>query len=315
MMKGNELQEKQTAMVEVLQVSKSYGDLKAVDGVSFSAYPGEVFGLLGPNGAGKTTTLEMIEGLRKPEEGRILVNGHDVATDLRKVKEIIGVQLQSTSLYNKIKVGEALRLYGGYYRKRRSVRELLQLVSLEDKEKSFHQELSGGQQQRLALALTMVNDPLVVFLDEPTTGLDPQARRNLWDIIARMKSDDKTVILTTHYMEEAERLCDRIAIMDHGRLIARGTPGELVAELDVDSCLEFNGNGEISVEELQKLPRVSKISRSGERIELFCRRPTQTLIALMRWAEGRGIEIDNLHVRRPTLEDLFIELTGRSLRE
>ena len=185
--------------VLLINVSKSYGDLKAVDNLSFEARRGEIFGLLGPNGAGKTTTLEMIEGLRKPDSGDIYINGHDVRRELHKVKEVIGVQLQSTSIYNKIKIGEALKLFGGYYKTRRSVDELLKLVALEDKRNTYHMKLSGGQQQRFALALALVNDPKVVFLDEPTTGLDPQARRNLWHIISKMRSEAKTVILTTHY--------------------------------------------------------------------------------------------------------------------
>ncbi len=229
--------------VQLKNVCKSYGDLKAVDDLGFEAHRGEIFGLLGPNGAGKTTTLEMIEGLRKPDSGELFIDGHNVQTDLNKVKEVIGVQLQSTSIYNKIRVAEALKLFGGYYKKQRSADELLKLVALEDKRTSYHKNLSGGQQQRFAIALALVNDPTVVFLDEPTTGLDPQARRNLWDIIAHMRANDKTVILTTHYMEEAERLCDRILILDHGRKIAEGAPRELVAQLKIESCLEFSANG------------------------------------------------------------------------
>ncbi|HLE57148.1 MAG TPA: ABC transporter ATP-binding protein [Rhodothermia bacterium] len=306
---------KQRPTVEVVTVSKAYGSLKAVDNLSFSAFRGEIFGLLGPNGAGKTTTLEMIEGLRKPDGGEILIDGHDVRTELAKVKEIIGVQLQSTSLYNKIKVEEALKLYGGYYKRRRSPDELLKLVSLEDKRFSYHQDLSGGQQQRLAVALALVNDPSVIFLDEPTTGLDPQARRNLWDIIARMKSDLKTVILTTHYMEEAERLCDRIAIMDHGRTIAEGTPTELISMLKVDSCLEFTTDHLFEAGELERVAAVTKVLVKGEDVELFSKKPQSTLVELIELLKAKKIEITDLHVRRPTLEDLFLELTGRSLRE
>lgn len=297
-------------------VSKSYGDLKAVDNLSFEARRGEIFGLLGPNGAGKTTTLEMIEGLRKPDSGDIYINGHDVRRELHKVKEVIGVQLQSTSIYNKIKIGEALKLFGGYYKTRRSVDELLKLVALEDKRNTYHMKLSGGQQQRFALALALVNDPKVVFLDEPTTGLDPQARRNLWHIISKMRSEAKTVILTTHYMEEAERLCDRIAIVDHGRKIAEGAPRELVSQMNVESCLEFTANGlAASPEELKRLSAVSKVLTKGEQVELFSKQPQKTLEQLIELARSRGSEIKDLHIRRPTLEDLFLELTGRSLRE
>ncbi|MFQ5651973.1 MAG: ABC transporter ATP-binding protein [bacterium] len=301
--------------VQLKNVSKSYGDLKAVDHLSFEACRGEVFGLLGPNGAGKTTTLEMIEGLRKPDGGEIYIDGHNVQTELHKVKEVIGVQLQSTSIYNKIKIGEALKLFGGYYKKRRSPDELLELVALEDKRNTYHMKLSGGQQQRFALALALVNDPRVVFLDEPTTGLDPQARRNLWDIISRMRADDKTVILTTHYMEEAEKLCDRIAIVDHGKKIAEGTPRELVARLDFESCLEFASDGLFTDAEVEKLPAVSKVRRNGEFVELFSENPQKTLVQLIDLAKSKNRDIKDLHIRRPTLEDLFLELTGRSLRE
>ncbi|MCH6560734.1 ATP-binding cassette domain-containing protein, partial [candidate division KSB1 bacterium] len=276
---------------------------------------GEIFGLLGPNGAGKTTTLEMIEGLRKPDSGELFIDGHNVQTDLNKVKEVIGVQLQSTSIYNNIRVAEALKLFGGYYKKQRSADELLKLVALEDKRTSYHKNLSGGQQQRFAIALALVNDPTVVFLDEPTTGLDPQARRNLWDIIAHMRANDKTVILTTHYMEEAERLCDRILILDHGRKIAEGAPRELVAQLKIESCLEFSANGLFEVEELEKISNVTKVLVKGDDVELFSKNPHNSLLGLMELAKSKKSEIQNLHVRRPTLEDLFLELTGRSLRE
>jgi ABC-2 type transport system ATP-binding protein len=286
-----------------------------VDDLSFSASCGEIYGLLGPNGAGKTTTLEMLEGLRKPDRGRLFINGYDVLKDLHKVKQIIGVQFQSTSIYNKIRISEAIKLFGGYYRKSRPVDELLELVALRDKSKSYHQHLSGGQQQRFALALALVNDPVVVFLDEPTTGLDPQARRNLWEIIAGMKSEGKTVILTTHYMEEAERLCDRVAIIDHGRKIAEGPPRELIDGLAVESCLEFIADGRIDEQSLEKLPGVTKVISLDERKELFSSNPEKTLHELVETARNRGVEIRDLHVRRPTLEDLFIEKTGRSLRE
>src|SRR3990172_8246430 len=239
--------------LEVKGVSKSYGALRAVDDLSFTVSRGEIFGLLGPNGAGKTTTLEIIEGLRSQDKGEIYIEGYNVLKELDKVKEVIGVQLQRTSIYNKIKIGEAIKLFGGYYKKRKGVDELLKLVALEDKKNVYHMKLSGGQQQRFALALALVNDPSIVFLDEPTTGLDPQARHNLWGIIEKMKSDKKTVILTTHYMAEAEKLCDRIAIVDQGRKIAEGTPRGLIAQLNVESCLEFSADGVFIDEDFSRL--------------------------------------------------------------
>lgn len=305
-----------TPLIELNNVRKYYGDIKAVDGVGFQVQRGEVFGLLGPNGAGKTSTLEMIEGLRKPDSGTITIDGKNVQKALQDVKEIIGVQLQSTSLYNKIKVGEALDLYGSYYKKRVPTDDLLKLVSLEEKRDVYHVTLSGGQQQRLALALALVNDPLVVFLDEPTTGLDPQARRNLWDIIKRMSADNKTVVLTTHYMEEAEELCDRVAIMDHGKIIATGKPSSLVSELGIDSALVFSCDMQIDLGELQTF--VSGINRAkaeGLQVELFSADAQQTLTSLLNYAAEKNLVLNELHVRRPNLEDVFLQLTGRSLRE
>jgi ABC-2 type transport system ATP-binding protein len=223
-------------VVEVTNLTKRYDDLVAVNDVSFNIEKGEIFGLLGPNGAGKTTTVEMIEGLRQSDDGAIRVCGLDVSKRLDRVKEIIGVQLQSTTIYDKIRVGEAIDLFGSYYQKTLPTTEVLDKVSLSDKKDSFVEALSGGQKQRLAIALAMVNDPEILFLDEPTTGLDPQARRNVWDIIEGLKEKGKTIVLTTHYMEEAERLCDRVGIMDMGRIIALDTPKDLIAKQNLESA-------------------------------------------------------------------------------
>jgi ABC-2 type transport system ATP-binding protein len=301
-------------MVDVRSVTKSYNTLKAVDQVTFTVSRGEIFGLLGPNGAGKTTTLEMLEGLRIPDSGEIFIHAFNALKNMPAIREIIGVQLQATSLYDKIKVHESLRLFGSYYKHRRPVEELLSLVSLTDKRNSYHKDLSGGQKQRLALALALVNDPLLVFLDEPTTGLDPQARRNLWDIIAEMKREAKTVLLTTHYMEEAEKLCDRIAIMDHGRILAMGSPAELIAGLNTDSCLEFVYDGDLNVQYLEQILPGLKILTKGNLVEIFTKTPQKILIKLLDSAKERKVDIKDLHVRRATLEDVFLELTGRSLR-
>ncbi|MGH1366859.1 MAG: ABC transporter ATP-binding protein [Calditrichia bacterium] len=304
------------SLLQLTNVFKHYGDIKAVDGVSFDVKRGEVFGLLGPNGAGKTSILEMIEGLRKPDSGSITIDGKDVQTALQEVKEIIGVQLQSTSLYNKIKVGEALDLYGSYYKKRLPTAKLLKLVSLEEKSNVYQTTLSGGQQQRLALALALVNDPQVVFLDEPTTGLDPQARRNLWDIIKRMTADGKTVLLTTHYMEEAEELCGRVAIMDHGKIIAQGKPSSLVENLGIDSSLVFTCDSAIDLENLQAtVPGINRAQVVDNMIELFSADAQLTLTGLLSFASKMNLTLNELHVRRPNLEDVFLQLTGRSLRE
>lgn len=214
----------QENMIEVKSLVKKYGTFTAVNGIDFTVGKGEIFGLLGPNGAGKSTTLEMMVGLRKPDGGTANIGGFDISRDLNKVKEVIGIQLQSTTLFELLTVEEILRLYGSFYQKNVSIPELIEEVSLTEKAKSRIKTLSGGQKQRLAIALALVHDPWILFLDEPTTGLDPQARRTLWDIVLKLKEKGKTTVLTTHYMDEAHVLCDRIAIMDQGNLIALDTP-------------------------------------------------------------------------------------------
>jgi ABC-2 type transport system ATP-binding protein len=218
-------------IIEVEDLHKSYGPLKAVDGVSFSVKTGEVFGILGPNGAGKTTTMEILEGMRPPDSGTALVNGIDVQKDPRGVKSVIGIQLQSSAFFDKLNLSEILEVFGSLYRRRIDPLPLLKQVELEDKAKSLFKNLSGGQKQRLSIATALVNDPLVLFLDEPTTGLDPQARRHMWDLIKQFQDEGRTILLTTHYMEEAEELCDRVAIMDHGRIIALDRPEVLIDAL------------------------------------------------------------------------------------
>src|SRR6266700_7789863 len=216
-----------TSILQVANLVKRYGDVEAVRGVSFSVEEGEVFGLLGPNGAGKTTTVEILEGLRDPDGGRVSVCGLDPQRESVALKHKIGAALQSTSLPDKLRVMEALRLFASFYRRGRKPEELLKRFGLEEKRNAFYSQLSGGQKQRLALAMALVNDPKVLFFDEPTAGLDPQVRREIYDVIEELRRDKKTILLTTHYIEEAERLCDRVAIIDHGKVIALGTPREL----------------------------------------------------------------------------------------
>jgi ABC-2 type transport system ATP-binding protein len=218
-------------LVEVQDLCKSYGSLQAVDGVSFSVKRGEVFGILGPNGAGKTTTVEILEGMRLPDSGVARIDGIDIRKDPRSVKALIGIQLQSSSFFEKLNLAELLEVFGSLYRRRVDAKALLREVELEDKAKSDFKELSGGQKQRFSIAITLVNDPLLLFLDEPTTGLDPQARRHLWELVKRFKKEGRTVLMTTHYMEEAEELCDRVAIMDRGRIVAMDPPDSLIDNL------------------------------------------------------------------------------------
>ena len=302
-------------VVEVKNLTKRYGDLVAVNEVSFSIKKGEIFGLLGPNGAGKTTTVEMIEGLRKPDGGTIKVCGIDVPKGTDRVKEIIGAQLQSTTIYDTIKVREVVDLFGGYYQKSIPTDQILEDVSIADKQGSFVGTLSGGQKQRVALALALVNDPEVLFLDEPTTGLDPQARRNVWDIIEGLRGKGKTIILTTHYMEEAERLCDRVGIIDHGRIIALDTTRDLIAKQNLESSIEFTTSKSVSKEFFEKLPKVSKVAQDGDRFILHTKESSRVLAELTRLAEENGLNLENISVRKATLEDVFLALTGKMLRE
>lgn len=218
-------------IIQVESLRKSYGDLKAVDGVSFAVGAGEVFGILGPNGAGKTTTVEILEGMREPDSGTALINGIDVQKYPREVKKVVGIQLQSSAFFDRLNLAEILDVMASIYRRQINAMELLGTVELADRAKSLFRDLSGGQKQRFSVASTLVNDPVLLFLDEPTTGLDPQARRHMWELTQRFKSEGRTVLLTTHYMEEAAELCDRVAIMDHGKIVAMDRPAALVDNL------------------------------------------------------------------------------------
>ncbi len=301
--------------VVVREVRKRYGETRAVDGVSFEVHQGEVFGLLGPNGAGKTTTVEIIEGLRARDGGEVSVCGFDPATQADEVKQRLGVTLQATALPDKIQVREALALFASFYRQSKGADELLTLVALEEKAASRFDQLSGGQQQRLAVALALVNDPAVVILDEPTTGLDPQARRELHGVIEGLRARGKTVILTTHYIEEAERLCDRVAIIDHGKIIALDTPQQLIARSSGQSRIEFRAAAALGLGQLRQLSFVESVAESNGTYTLRSAAVARTLSELIKWLEAEGHELLDLHVTRPTLEDVFIELTGRRIRE
>ncbi|ANE46337.1 ABC transporter [Paenibacillus swuensis] len=311
-------------VIEVEGLIKRYGDFTAVNGIHFQVEQGEVFGLLGPNGAGKTTTMEMIEGLRRPDGGAARVAGYDTKTELRKVKEVIGVQLQSTSLFDLLTVREITEMYASFYARSVPIDPLLESVILTEKKKDRVKNLSGGQKQRLAIALALVNDPKVVFLDEPTTGLDPQARRTLWDIILKLKEEGKTVVLSTHYMDEAHILCDRICLMDRGEIIALDTPRNLVRSLESESALELRIPGYESLSEDEKrrvhdrLSRVVGVKQAdvrGDAFVLYTDHLQQALIGFIQTCDDAGIVFADLQTRTATLEDVFIHMTGRSLRE
>jgi ABC-2 type transport system ATP-binding protein len=303
------------AALRVRGIRKTYPKVVAVAGLDLAVQRGEVFGLLGPNGAGKTTTLEMIEGLTVPDAGEIELLGLDWKRHARAIRARIGVQLQSTSLFNKITPREALTLYGSYYPRHRPAAELLELVQLTDKADAYHVTLSGGQMQRLALALALVNDPELVFLDEPTTGLDPQARRGLWDVVRQMKGEGRTVILTTHYMDEAEVLCDRLAIIDQGRLLTEGTPMGLIQSLAIPSVVELTFAGAPPDPGGFQARLGQAVASRGDVWEIPTRDPKALLPRLLEAAEAAAVPYLQIHVRRATLEDVFLHLTGRSLRD
>jgi ABC-2 type transport system ATP-binding protein len=306
--------ESQAIVAENLR--KRYGKTQAVDGISFSVKSGEIFGMLGPNGAGKTTTIEMVEGLRTPDDGHITVLGLEQPKEQREIKMRIGIQLQTTSLYPKLTVTELLDLFHKFYpgRKTLSTDELIQLVDLGEKKSTRSKELSGGQRQRLSVALAMVNDADLLFLDEPTTGMDPQARRQLWDVIQGLKSRGKTIMLTTHYLEEAEQLCDRVAIVDHGHIIELGAPSDLIHRYFNEIAIEFQ-NGHASPESYQALPGVSHATLEDNRVTVYSHDVPQTMAALLTQETGEGQALQGLSVRSATLEDVFLKLTGRALRD
>ena len=302
-------------IIRVEDLYKSYGAVEAVCGVSFSVQEGEVFGLLGPNGAGKTSTVEILEGLRTPDRGTALVCGLVPEKTGEKFKELIGAVLQSTSLPAKLRVKEALELFANFYPHRADVGQLLRRFQLEEKAQAFYSELSGGQKQRLALAMALVNDPRVVFLDEPTAGLDPQVRREIYDIIEELRRGKKTVLITTHYIEEAERLCDRVAIIDHGRVIAQGTPRELKQNSAGTTRLEIRLARPVANGSLAHLEGVASFREFDGACVLHSTRPPQTIVALVKQLEAENNELQSLEMFSPSLEDVFIELTGRRLRD
>jgi ABC-2 type transport system ATP-binding protein len=296
---------------------KRYPGVTAVDGIDLDVRRGECFGMLGPNGAGKTTTIEVLEGLIEPDEGLVEVLGRAWGKDERDLRERLGVQLQETKLPEKLSVEETVRLFRSFYRRGTSIETVLELVSLEEKRSAWVGKLSGGQRQRLAVACALVCEPEILFLDEPTTGLDPQSRRQMWDIIEGFRSRGGTVLLTTHYMEEAQRLCDRVAIIDRGKIIAIGSPAALIASLGAEHVVEFalaNGAA-LPPGTLAALPGVQDVVHADGRTRLTVEHVHRTIPALMRFLEGQSAELSELVTHHATLEDVFLALTGRHLRD
>ena len=296
---------------------KSYDSLEAVKGIDFEVQAGEVFGLLGPNGAGKTTTVEILEGLRPRSGGEVKVLGFDPDRQKQALKDRIGVCLQATNLPDKIKVHEALDLFGSFYSRRVDGDVLLRRLQLWDKREAGYATLSGGQKQRLALALALINDPQMLFLDEPTTGLDPQVRLEIRDLIEELRAEKRTILMTTHYIEEAERLCDRVAIIDNGIIIALGSPRELQEKSATQSGVEVSLGQPLPPNDLPEWQGAIRaiLSEDRRKISVSSSRPAQTLLAMIRWIDSQGLELEDVHLKRPTLEDVFIELTGKRLRD
>ncbi|MGH9432027.1 MAG: ABC transporter ATP-binding protein [Terriglobia bacterium] len=302
-----------SAVVEAQAIRKHYGPVEALRGISFEIEKGEVFGLLGPNGAGKTTTIEILEGLREADGGTVRVCGLDPFRQSRDLKQRIGAQLQATVLPDKIRVEEALRLYGGFYRRSVPAEKLLDQFGLTEKRRALYETLSGGQKQRLALALAMVNDPELVLLDEPTVGLDATVRREIYALVERLHSEGRTLLLTTHYIEEAERLCDRVAIVDHGLIAAIGTPRELIDKSGQGAHVEVKLSRPVSVERLKQLQGVHECEETGGGYLIHAEPMAKAVVALVLFLESEGNELLDLHIAQPSLEDVFVKMTGRKI--
>jgi len=305
--------------IQCRDLRKTYdGKVEAVRGLHLEIQTGECFGLLGPNGAGKTTTIEILEGLLAPTSGEVSILGHRWRDHEREMREWLGISLQETRLSEKLTVRETIELFASFYRQPRSCEEVLEQLQLTEKADSWVGKLSGGQRQRLAVATALVCNPKILFLDEPTTGLDPQSRRQLWDIIRQFQRDGGTVLLTTHYMDEAERLCDRLAIVDHGQIIAEGSPADLIDRLGGHHVVEFSVSGYSDGATLQAwngLPSVESVREDDGMIALNVKQPHLTIPALLDAIDKQGSQLQHLTTRQASLEDVFVRLTGRHLRE
>lgn len=304
-----------SAALRVRHLRKAYKDVVAVDGLDLEVSTGECFGLLGPNGAGKTTTIEICEGLTAPDSGDVEVLGMRWKPDAKRLRQRLGIQLQETQLAEKLTVLETVRLFRSFFSRGADAAAAIAWVQLEDKQHSRVGSLSGGQKQRLALACALVGEPDLLFLDEPTTGLDPQARRQLWELVEEFKRGGRTILLTTHYMDEAERLCDRVAIMDHGKVIALGTPRELVASIGVEHMVEFSAGRAIDVTALHQIQGVREVKTQNGSVTMQVSKLHQAVPGLLEELARQGIPLTELRTHSATLEDVFVALTGRHLRD
>ncbi|RKP55625.1 ABC transporter ATP-binding protein [Cohnella endophytica] len=308
------------SLLEARNLKKSFGTVKAVDGISFSVEAGEVFTIIGPNGAGKTTTLEMVEGLQPPDGGSISIAGLTWDKDAFAIKLMIGVQPQSGAMFDLLTVKENLELFASFYPKPKSTEEVLEMINLSDHRSKRVKSLSGGQRQRLAIGLAMISDPSIIFLDEPTTGLDPQARRNIWDIVLKLKELGKTTILTTHYMEEAEKLSDRVCIVDQGRIVTLDTPAALIERLTKEREVRLTfQDGEEAAKETERMAMgestVVRTLREGSSLKLWSVQPEETLYGLFGFTKEQGYRVEQVSIREMSLEDVFIAFTGKEWRD
>jgi ABC-2 type transport system ATP-binding protein len=303
--------------IQVEALTKSYASFPAVKGIDFEVRAGEVFGLLGPNGAGKTTTVEILEGLRTRSGGRVSVLGCDPEVQTLQLKDRVGVCLQATNLQEKLKVCEAMELFASFYTRTVDGKQLLKRLQLWEKRDSQYAKLSGGQKQRLALALAMLNDPQVLFLDEPSAGLDPQARLEIHELVLDLRREQRTILMTTHYIEEAEKLCDRVAIVDEGRIVAMGTPREIQEKALAHSTIEIELAAPLGELALPRWPEADKVAVDQRRMKIAVTtaRPARIVVEMVKWLDENSVELADIRIKRPSLEDAFIELTGKSLRE
>ena len=303
--------------IQVEALTKSYAGFPAVKGIDFEVRAGEVFGLLGPNGAGKTTTVEILEGLRTRSGGRVSVLGCDPEVQTLQLKDRVGVCLQATNLQEKLKVCEAMELFASFYTRTVDGNQLLKRLQLWEKRDSQYAKLSGGQKQRLALALAMLNDPQVLFLDEPSAGLDPQARLEIHELVLDLRREQRTILMTTHYIEEAEKLCDRVAIVDEGRIVAMGTPREIQEKALAHSTIEIELTAPLGDLALPHWPEADKVAVDQPRMKIAVTtaRPARIVVEMVKWLDENSVELADIRIKRPSLEDAFIELTGKSLRE
>ncbi len=304
-------------VISVQDLHKSYGDFEAVRGIDLEVGTGEVFGLLGPNGAGKTTTIEILEGLRQRTSGSVSVLGFDPGSRVNEIKNRIGVCLQATNLPDKMKVHEALELFDSFYSRHTDKDQILKRLQLWDKKDAFYKSLSGGQKQRVALALALLNEPTLLFLDEPTTGLDPQVRHEIHGVIQELKENRRSILITTHYIEEAERLCDRVAIVDAGKIIELGSPREIQQRVLGTTLVEVTTNEAMPIDQLPEALRNEKHATSdeGRTLSIQSDSPAALIVELVKWIDRQNLRLVDIHMKRPTLEDVFIELTGKRLRE